>query len=102
DPRHGKIVFGVVSGLAALGLVRVGGYRLFERVMQVCIGVMFVTVIATAALLWPGTAVVLEGLIVPRIPDADGEGVAWTIALLGGVGGTLTVLCYGYWLREEG
>jgi Mn2+/Fe2+ NRAMP family transporter len=28
--------------------------------------------------------------------------MAWTIALIGGVGGTLTVLCYGYWLREEG
>ena len=26
----------------------------------------------------------------------------WTVALLGGVGGTLTVLCYGYWIREEG
>jgi Mn2+/Fe2+ NRAMP family transporter len=24
------------------------------------------------------------------------------VALIGGVGGTLTVLCYGYWLREEG
>jgi hypothetical protein len=24
------------------------------------------------------------------------------VALMGGVGGTLTILCYGYWLREEG
>ena len=24
------------------------------------------------------------------------------VALIGGVGGTLTVLCYGYWIREEG
>ena len=35
------------------------------------------------------------------IPDV-GEGVTWTIALIGGVGGTVTVLCYGYWIREEG
>jgi Mn2+/Fe2+ NRAMP family transporter len=26
----------------------------------------------------------------------------WTIALMGGIGGTVTVLCYGYWIREEG
>ena len=31
-----------------------------------------------------------------------GPGLPWTIALMGGVGGTLTVLCYGYWIREEG
>jgi Mn2+/Fe2+ NRAMP family transporter len=102
DARDGKIVFGIVSGLAALTLVWFGGYRLFERVMQVCIAVMFVTVVATAVLLWPGTGIVLEGLLIPRIPDAGGEGLTWTVALIGGVGGTLTVLCYGYWLREEG
>src|SRR5690606_37836047 len=73
-----------------------------ERVMQVCIAVMFVTVVVTSVLLWPGTGAVLEGIFVPRIPDGGGEGLAWTIALIGGVGGTLTVLCYGYWLREEG
>ena len=28
--------------------------------------------------------------------------MTWTVALIGGVGGTLTVLCYGYWIREEG
>ena len=102
DPRHGKIVFGIASGLAALALVWFGGYKAFERAMQVCIGLMFVMVVATSVLLWPGTTPVLEGLFVPAIPDADGEGFTWTIALIGGVGGTLTVLCYGYWLREEG
>ena len=38
----------------------------------------------------------------PRIPQLGGQGLAWTIALMGGVGGTLTVLCYGYWIREKG
>lgn len=98
----GKIVFGAAASLVGLVLVWFGGYRLFESVMRACIGVMFATVILTAILLWPGTGAVLEGLFVPRIPEAGGEGVTWTLALIGGVGGTLTVLCYGYWLREEG
>lgn len=102
EASDGKIVFGILSGLAGVALVWRGGYALFERVMRVCIVIMVVTVVATAALLWPGTADVLEGLFVPRIPDAGGEGVTWTIALIGGIGGTLTVLSYGYWLREEG
>ncbi|MDJ0514207.1 MAG: Nramp family divalent metal transporter [Methyloceanibacter sp.] len=102
DAKTGKIVFGAVASLIGLALVWFGGYRLFDHVMRVCIAVMFVTVVLTAILLWPGTEAVLEGLFLPRIPDAGGEGVAWTLALIGGIGGTLTVLCYGYWLREEG
>lgn len=102
DPVRGKVVFGIAASLTGLALVWIGGYRLFEHVMRGCIAIMFITVMVTAALLWPGTGAVLEGLFIPRIPDAGGEGVAWTIALIGGVGGTLTVLCYGYWLREEG
>ena len=102
DAERGKVAFGSASGLVGLVLVWIGGYRLFGHVMRVCIGVMFVTVILTAGLLWPGTGAVLEGLVIPRIPDAGGQGTTWTLALIGGVGGTLTVLCYGYWLREEG
>lgn len=102
DPLHGKVVFGALASLVGLGLVLLGGYDLFDKIMRVCIGVMFVTVIVTAALLWPGTGQVLKGLVVPAIPDAGGQGTGWTVALMGGIGGTLTVLCYGYWIREEG
>ena len=102
DATEGKIWFGVMASLVGLALVLIGGYQLFEKVMQVCIGFMFFTVVVTAALLWPGTAEVLRGLFVPAIPDIDGVGITWTIALIGGVGGTVTVLCYGYWIREEG
>ena len=101
-PEQGKIVFGMASSLIGIGLVLKGGYRLFEQVMRVCIGIMFVTVVLTAVMLWPGTGQVLAGLFIPRIPDAGGIGLTWTIALIGGIGGTLTVLGYGYWLREEG
>lgn len=102
DASHGKIFFGTLSSLVGLGLVLRGGYRLFEKVMQVCIVVMFVTVVVTAFALWPGTGEVLRGLVFPNISELQGESLTWTVALIGGVGGTLTVLCYGYWMREEG
>src|SRR5690606_880850 len=70
DARDGKIAFGIAAGIIGLVMVALGGYRLFEIAMRICIGVMFVTVVATAAVLWPGTAEVLQGLLVPRIPDA--------------------------------
>jgi Mn2+/Fe2+ NRAMP family transporter len=102
DAREGKVAFGITAGLAGLAMVLIGGYRLFEIVMRICIGLMFITAVVTAALLWPGTGEVARGLLIPTIPDAGGQGLTWTIALIGGIGGTLTVLCYGYWLREEG
>ncbi len=102
SPEQGKIVFGIGSSIIGIGLVLKGGYQLFEKIMRVCIGIMFVTTVLTAFRLWPGTGAVLTGLFVPRIPDISGEGLRWTVALIGGIGGTLTILGYGYWLREEG
>lgn len=102
DPTHDKILYGILHSLVGLLLVRIGGFALFEKVMSIAIALMFVTVLATAAYLWPGLGVVLHGLFVPTIPAAGGEGVQWTVALMGGIGGTLTILCYGYWIREEG
>ncbi len=97
--RADKIIYGVLHSVLAVTLVRIGGYRLFEMIMSVCIGVMFVVVLATAVALQPDWAEVARGLAVPVIPPG---GAAWTVALIGGVGGTVTVLCYGYWIREEG
>jgi Mn2+/Fe2+ NRAMP family transporter len=102
DATRGKIVFGALSSIVGVVLVLIGGYELFDKIMRACIALMFATVVVTAALLWPGTGEVLRGLFIPAIPDIGGQGLTWTVALLGGIGGTFTVLCYGYWIREEG
>jgi len=102
DDRLGKIVFGALASLAGLAIVRRGGYRWFEVAMKIGIGVMFMTIALTAIALWPGAGEILRGLFVPTMPRADTEAVTWTVSLIGGIGGTLTVLAYGYWLREEG
>ena len=103
EASTGKVFFGVAHGIAGIVLVRAGGYRLFSRVMGLCIGVMFFTVVTAAVLQPVDWTEVAQGLLVPRIPDTPPPGsLSWTIALMGGVGGTLTVLCYGYWIREEG
>lgn len=102
DPSNGKIFFGILQSLVAVGLVFLGGYQLFEKVMGVCIAIMFLVVCVTAFVLRPDPGEIVSGLLIPRIPQFTTGGLEWTIALLGGVGGTVTVLCYGYWIREEG
>ncbi|MEN8216462.1 MAG: Nramp family divalent metal transporter [Pseudomonadota bacterium] len=102
DPVTGKIIYGIVHSLIGLLLVYRGGYRLFETVMGFSIVLMFITVISTAILLQPAFHEIINGLLSPNIPQGGWEGLAWTIALMGGVGGTVTILNYGYWIREEG
>ncbi|MEZ5976740.1 MAG: Nramp family divalent metal transporter [Planctomycetota bacterium] len=102
DATTGKIVFGVACSGVGLAIALRGGFRAFERLMSVSVALMFAATIATAVALRPDVGEVLRGLFVPSVPDADGRGPGWTIALMGGVGGTLTVLCYGYWIREVG
>lgn len=102
DPAQWKFGLGLVHSAIGVALVWSGGFRLIERVMAVCVGVMFVSVVIAAAMLKPDLGALAVGLCVPRIPQFDDGGLTWTVALLGGVGGTLTVICYGYWIREEG
>jgi Mn2+/Fe2+ NRAMP family transporter len=95
-----KIVFGILHSLLGLVLVWIGSFRFLERTMAVFVAVMIVVVLTTGVLVGSDWGAVLRGLTVPKIPEHP-EGVAWTFALMGGVGGTLTVLCYGYWIREK-
>jgi len=96
--RTSKIIWGVIHSLAGLLLVRLGGFKLFERMMSVFIVVMFVSVILTALLIKPDWGAVAVGLTVPRIPEG---GLGYLLGVLGGVGGTVTLLSYGYWIREK-
>ena len=99
DPRTSKIVWGAVHSIVGLVLVRMGGFRLFERMMSACIGLMFVTVVVTAVLTRPDWGEVGRSLVTPRIPEG---GLGYLLGVLGGVGGTVTLLSYGYWAREIG
>ena len=102
NPSDGKIFFGMLSSVVGATLVRYGGFQVFEKIMTVCIVLMFVAVVITAFAFWPGADVVLSGIFLPTIPDFAGAGLTWTVALIGGVGGTVTILSYGYWIRESG
>ncbi len=96
-----KIVFGVAHSIVAGVLVLVGGFRLFARVMEFCAMLLFVTVMISL-FQFDFDLEILKGLFVPSIPLAIESSVDWTVALIGGVGGTLTVICYGYWIKEVG
>jgi Mn2+/Fe2+ NRAMP family transporter len=74
-----------------------GGFEGFEKIMKVLIGVMFFSMIACAILTLHDPLSVLKGFI-PVIPSGAGTSV---LSVLGGIGGSITMLSYNYWLREE-
>lgn len=106
DLGTSKILWGVVHSVLGLLIVLRGGFRTFQHTMLVCTGLMFVAVVLTAVLLRPDLGALLPGLTVPSIPSTpslpSSTGTAYTLGVLGGVGGTVTLLSYGYWIRERG
>ena len=91
--------WGVIHALAALLLVWFEGYAAVERVMKWAVGLMFVAIVGTAALNLHRPAAVLAGALLPSLPAGSTVLVA---GVIGGVGGSLTLLSYGYWIREKG
>ncbi len=96
-----KMGYGVIFSLIAGLMVLLGGFKLFAKVMQGCAVLLFITVMISLCQ-FDLTLEQLKGLFIPMIPLHIPQSVNWTIALIGGVGGTLTVICYGYWIAEVG
>jgi Mn2+/Fe2+ NRAMP family transporter len=96
-PKVPLAVWGALHAVAAFVMVWFGRYERFLAIVKWFIGLKFGAIIASALLiaLWSG---------------ADWSGVsarsefstAYTLSLIGGVGGTVTLLSYGYWMREAG
>ncbi|WP_051299581.1 Nramp family divalent metal transporter [Arthrobacter castelli] len=91
-------VFAIASGLVALVLVWFGKYGGLEKIMTVLVGILFVSVVGSAILAVPNLGGIMSGLV-PRIPEGS---MFYVLGIAGGVGGTITLAAYGYWLKEKG
>ncbi|MBF4625226.1 Nramp family divalent metal transporter [Clavibacter sp. VKM Ac-2872] len=91
-------VFAIACGLVGAVVVWFGRYSAFEKIIAVFVGLMFVTVVGAAIVTLPNVPALLTGLV-PTIPEG---GLVVALSIAGGVGGTITLAAYGYWLREKG
>jgi Mn2+/Fe2+ NRAMP family transporter len=90
--------WGALSGVFGAAFVFFNRYAAFEALMKVLVAVMFVIVVGLAMLVTPNLGNVLGGLA-PRLPEGS---AIYTLGLIGGVGGTVTLAAYGYWVNEKG
>jgi len=93
-------VWGGIHALAAAVLVAANRYEQFQRVTKVLVTVMAISVLVCAIVSAPPLPEIVKGLIIPSIPQAGGA--AAVLSLLGGLGGSVTMACYGMWMRDAG
>lgn len=90
----------VICGLVGLVFVWFNKYEVFEKVMTVLVGVMFVVTVYLAIRVTPNLGDAFAGLL-PVLPD-EKDSILNTLGLIGGVGGTITLAAYGYWVNAKG
>ena len=89
----------VMHSLIGFAFVFFGGYNSFEKFMKLLVGVMGFSILFCALFTLKQPATALQGMFIPTIPPGSG---AYVLSLIGGVGGSITMLSYNYWMREEG
>jgi Mn2+/Fe2+ NRAMP family transporter len=88
----------MIAGVVGLVLVWAQRYHAFEKFMTVLVLIKFVSVVSIAVLVSPDLLSLADGLI-PRLPEGS---VVNVLGLIGGVGGTITMAAYGYWVMAKG
>ena len=89
----------VIHSLVGFAFVWLGGYGNFEKLMKLLVGIMGFSILICAALTLHNPMPAVQGLVLPIIPAGSGT---YVLSLIGGVGGSITMLSYNYWMREEG
>lgn len=97
-PKLSVTAWGIIHAIASYLFVIWGKYEKFESVMKVFIGIMFLSFIGTAFTIQNPITIFKETVFNMSIPAGSGKIL---LGLIGGVGGTLTLLSYGYWIKEK-
>lgn len=88
----------IVIAIVGFSILVVGRYGVFERVMEGFIVLMFISIVGTAILTLPNLGDLAVGLV-PRVPEGS---LLYLLGVMGGVGATITLASYTYWVRERG
>ncbi len=96
-PQLSLYTWAIIHAIVTLLLVWIGRYLFFEKIMTLLTGVMFLTVVGTAVIVLPQLDQLALGLV-PHVPSGS---MVYALGLIGGVGGSITIASYGYWIREK-
>ena len=89
--------WGLLHALVSLALVLFGRYQQVLAVAKWLVALMLLSLLAAVALI-----LLRSGANWSALAARSPLSVPYTLSLIGGIGGTVTLLSYGYWMREEG
>lgn len=90
--------WGAAHSITALVLVGLANYHWLEQVMKGLIVIMVVITFGCAIQLLPEANISITHFIYPTLPE---NSLLFVLGIIGGVGGSVTLLSYGYWIREK-
>ncbi|MFD2630073.1 Nramp family divalent metal transporter [Oceanobacillus kapialis] len=96
-PQISLTWWAVINGVICYVLVLTGKYGFFEKVITALVAIMFITVIGSMIFVLPDLLPHLH-TIAPVLND---DTIIYSLGLIGGVGGSITMASYGYWLKEK-
>ena len=97
-PALSQEAWAILTSFLALAIVWLGRYHLFENLMKTLIAAKLLTVVIVAILLTPDLGELASGLV-PTVPEGS---LFYAVGIAGGLGGTLALCSYGYWVRDKG
>ncbi|WP_245799321.1 Nramp family divalent metal transporter [Virgibacillus siamensis] len=97
-PNTSFSFWAISSGVAGFLLVWFGRYQMLESFMKILIGIMFISIIGSALIIVVNAGNVEYG-IVPSIPEGSFFKI---LGILGGVGASITLTSYAYWIYAKG
>lgn len=89
----------IIHAVVGFVLMFIGRYKLFERIITILIGVMFVTIVGSALMLIPNLADLPSEALTLGIPEGS---TFMIMSIIGGIGGTMALAAYSYWINEKG
>ena len=90
--------WGVIHSLAGASMALLGRYHHFEKLMKWLIAVMFITILGCAIGVQSPAVTLARSVTQASVPPGSAR---FILGVIGGVGGSLTLLAYGYWMRER-
>lgn len=97
-PDISVATWGIIHSLFALFIVFLGKFKVVEKLMHLFIATMFIVTILCAIMLKPDLVSVVKYMLIPQVPE---QSVKFILGIIGGVGGSVTLLSYGYWMKEK-
>ena len=98
-PQLSITAWGIIHSLIAFALIFYGRYALLENIMKAFICLMFLTILTNLFLADLDWSAIAASFMSPKIPAGS---VKFILGMIGGVGGSVTLMCYGYWMKEKG